>query len=779
MKKLLLLIILSFSFGQIVAQNASLWQVKEAANVSELKRLRTDNKCEGELFFSLNLNAFQQTLANAQDKFSNAPGVQITLPNTKGEFETFLVWENSNFDPALQQRFPQIRAYVGKGITDKFATVNLSISPSGIQTIVFRTGEGTEFIEAYDKQATTYVLFNSKSRVNGRMPFNCSTRDEAAITEEVSDKITPNEVLANNGRYKTFRLAISCTGEYANFFGATSSANLGLVLAGMNATMTRVNGVMEKDLAVHLNIIAETDQVIFYNDASDPYSDSSIGTDPNNADTADGWNVQLQNTLTNTIGNDVYDIGHLFGGSGGGGNAGCIGCVCDNDTDDSLDLNKGSGYTSPSNNVPSGDTFDIDFVAHEMGHQLGGSHTFTYNYEGSSVQAEPGSGTTIMAYAGVAFSSTGISFNVQNNSDALFSYKSITQIQSNLNTSSANCAVTTLLAGINATPTVNGGTDYTIPISTAFVLTATGSDADAGDSLTYIWEQNDNGTATTTQANSRVFGTKTAGPLFRTFTAVASPTRYFPQMSKILAGTIVIPSSTNANWESCSSISKSLHFIITARDNHPGMGQTISDGVTINVNSTAGPLAVTSQTTTGLSFPSGSVQTVTWNVANTNTLAGGANVDILLTTNNGVTWTPIATALPNNGTANVTLPNINPASTTCRFMVKASANVFLAVNTRNFTIQASLATDDFALQNFELYPNPNRGNFNIQLNSNVSSDEIKVNVYDMRGRLIFENNYSNEATFNQNIQLNNAQAGVYLVSVTDGNRKLVKRIVIE
>jgi hypothetical protein len=250
-------------------------------------------------------------------------------------------------------------------------------------------------------------------------------------------------------------------------------------------------------------------------------------------------------------------------------------------------------------------------------------------------------------------------------------------------------------------------------------------------------------------------------------------------MSKLLAGTLVIASGSNANWESLSSIAKSLHFIVTARDNHPGMGQTRSDGVTINVVATAGPLAVTSQSAAGTSFASGSVQTITWNVANTSTLAGGANVDILLTTNAGVTWTPIATALPNNGTASVTLPNLATASTTCRFMVKASQNVFLAVNSRNFTIQASLATDDFALQNFELYPNPNRGNFNIQLDSNVTSSEIKVSVYDMRGRMIFDNKYSNQATFNQNIQLTNAQSGVYLVSVTDGNRKLVKRIVIE
>ncbi|HNP32171.1 MAG TPA: M12 family metallo-peptidase [Flavobacterium sp.] len=785
MKKSLLLIVLSLSFGQIIAQKNSLWQVRDASRVSELTRTRPNNVCNGELYFGLDLDAFKQSLANAADKFSNLPGVTISIPNADGQMESYLVWENSNFEPALQERFPEIRAYVGKGVDDKYATINLSISPLGIQTMVFRAGNGTEYIEPYDKEATTYVLFNSNNRVNGRLPFNCSTHD-VALANDISDKITPNTTLANNAKYKTLRLALSCTAEYSNYFGATSSANVNLVLAAMNNTMTRVNGVMEKDLAVHLNIIATDDQVIYYNASTDPYDAALRGS---GADSTNGyvatWNGQLMNALHNTLTDDAFDIGHLFGASGGGGNAGCIGCVCDNDmtTDSSGSPSsyKGSGFTSPSDNVPAGDTFDIDYVAHEMGHQLGANHTFTYNYEGSGAQTEPGSGTTIMAYAGVAYDNTGtVSFNVQDHSDALYSYKSITQIQSNLNLSTITCPVTTSLTGINATPTVAGpAASYTIPISTAFVLTGSGSDTDASDVLTYVWEQNDGGTSATTQANSRVFGAKTAGPIFRTFTATASPTRYFPQMSKILAGTIVVTTGSNSNWESCSSIAKSTHFIITARDNHPGMGQTKSASVTLTVDATAGPLTVTSQSTTGISYPSGSVQTVTWNVANTSALAGGSTVDVLLTTNNGSTWTTIASGLTNNGSASVTLPNFAVAQGACRFMVKASANVFLAVNSKNFAIQASLGVQDFALQNLELYPNPNKGNFTIKLNSSVASEEIKVNVYDMRGRMIFENNYSNQATFNENIQLANAQSGVYLVSVSDGNQKIVKRIVIE
>ena len=775
MKKLLLLILLTLSFGQIIAQTSSVWQVIDASRMSELKRNRANNVCEGELYFSINFNAFKQSLANAKDKFSNLPGVVVSIPNLDGQLETYQVWENSNFEPALQQRFPDIRSYVGKGLTDKYATINFSISPQGIQTMVFRADTGTEFIEGYDKESTVYVLFNSSKRISGRLPFNCSTND-VSLANDLSGKFN-NTVMSDQKNYKTFRLALSCTAEYSNYFGATSSAKVALVMAAMNNTMTRVNGVMEKDLAVHLNIINSNDLVIYYNRTSDPYSAAAAGS-------AGAWNDELMNNLHATLGDAAFDIGHLFGASGGGGNAGCIGCVCTNvllTGGDATSSYKGAGFTSPSDGIPKGDTFDIDYVVHEMGHQLGANHTFTYNFEGSGVQVEPGSGSSIMGYAGVADNGTVPAFNVQQHSDAMYCYKSINQIQLNLKASNANCAVTTSLIGVNATPTVTvAGASFTIPKSTAFKLTATGNDDDADDVLTYSWEQNNVGTSTTTRNNSRVFGAKTTGPNFRIFPASSSPARYFPQMSKILSGNIVITTGDDTNWESCSSVAKTMNFVVNVRDNHPGMGQTISKATTIIVDATAGPLAVTSQSITGISYASGSVQTVTWNVANTAALTGGANVNILLTTDNGVTFTTLASGVPNNGSASVTLPNLPVAKTTCRFMVMASANVFLAVNSKNFTIQASsLGIEDFALQNFELYPNPNKGEFTIKLDSSVASEEIKVYVYDMRGRIIFENSYSNQVTFNENIQLNNPQSGIYLVSITDGTSKVVKKIAIE
>ncbi len=165
-------------------------------------------------------------------------------------------------------------------------------------------------------------------------------------------------------------MALSCTGEYAAYFGGTK-AN---ALAAMNNTLTRVNGIFENDFAARMVLIPNNDVIVYTDANSDPFSESLQ---------MNKWNLELMNDLSSKIGNANFDIGHLFGATGGGGNAGCIGCICSNDMTTYVyqgttypENYKGSGYTSPSNGIPSGDTFDIDFVAHEMGHQFGGTIPF-------------------------------------------------------------------------------------------------------------------------------------------------------------------------------------------------------------------------------------------------------------------------------------------------------------------------------------------------------------------------------------------------------------------
>ncbi|MCW3466992.1 reprolysin-like metallopeptidase [Chitinophaga nivalis] len=616
--------------------------------------------------FDLNLTPLRNEVFKAVSRTAANPTI-ISLPNADGQIEQFEIREASNFEPALQARFPEIRAFSGKGITDKEATLKLSISPQGIQTMILRAGKESEFIEPYSADHTVYTVFKKQPKA---LPWKCST-PEQKLSASISAQV-PNITGRNTGDLKTLRLAQSVTAEYSNYFGATSASQVSLVLTAVNATLTRSNGIYERDLALHLNLISATTNVFYYNPSTDPYSPGSTGA-------GGSWNGELQSTLNSVIGAANYDIGHLFGASGGGGNAGCIGCVCDNQ--------KGSGFTSPGDNVPQGDNFDIDYVVHEVGHQLGANHTFSHSNEGTGVNVEPGSGITIMGYAGIT------SQDIAPHSIAAYHAASIAQIQANL--ANKACAVTTNISGTNATPVVNAGGNFTIPISTPFALTGSATDANAGDVLTYSWEQNDNASSGQTGGSSVASATKASGPNWISYLPVTSPTRYFPKLATILAGGLVsgpLPGGdASANTEALSSVSRTLKFRLTVRDNAPfsatppvSVGQTNFADATITVTNSSGPFAVTAPNT-AVSWAGNSAQTITWSVANTTASpVSTANVKISLSTDGGNTFNTLVASTPNDGSEVVTIPNT--PTTTARIKVEAVGNIFFDISNANFTI---------------------------------------------------------------------------------------------
>ena len=674
MKKLLLSL-LAISMLQIVsAQQNKYWNAHSGTQSivtdKAVSRLSFPKKFK---LFDLNLQSLKQDLFTVVDNASSH-SVVITLPNVDGQLEQFEMVEASNFEPALQARFPEIRAFSGKGITDKYATLKLSISPQGIQTMLFRTDKPNEFIEAYSQDHTVYAVFVSQ-RQPGQLPWSCSTEDRI-MSEGINTLVMNSGITARSGAdLKTMRLAQSCNGEYSNYFGATSSAQVSLVLAAYNNTLTSCNGIYEKDLALHLNLIANTTAVIYYNPATDPYS-TTLST----------WNASLQSTLNSVIGAANYDIGHLFGSTGGGGNAGCIGCVC-------VDASKGSGITSPADGIPQGDNFDIDYVAHEVGHQLGGNHTFSHSLEGTGVNKEVGSGLTIMGYAGIT------SQDVTNHSIPIFHQATIAQIQTNL--AGKTCPITTSLVGNNATPVVAAVSNFTIPISTPFALTGSATDAD-GDALTYSWEQNDNSTVSGT--SSVASATKASGPNWISYMPTTSSTRLFPKLATILAGLNISGPLTGGdaatNTEALSSVSRTLNFRLTVRDNAPysstapvKVGQTQFTDMVVTVSNTSGPFVITSPNT-AVSWAGGSTQNITWNVANTTaTPVSCANVKISLSTDGGLTFpTVLVASTPNDGTEALVIPTI--PSTTARIKVEAVGNIFFDISNTNFTISGAVACGD-------------------------------------------------------------------------------------
>ncbi|MBS1510790.1 MAG: peptidase, partial [Bacteroidetes bacterium] len=669
-KKILLLFSIVIVCTSAIAQDGYWTSRTDRSGITTDKAVARVSYPKDYKLFTLDITPLHQKLFTIIDKKTAASTI-ITLPDAYGNMEQFEVFEASNFDPVLQARFPEIRAFSGKSITNPGSTVKLSIAPNGIQTMVFRAdGKPSEYIEPYSADHTVYSVFKSQ-RIKGNSPWVCSTPDMQLANGLTNKMNGTNGIESNVGQLKTMRLAQSVTAEYSNYFGAFNASQVNLVLAAINATLTRCNGVYEKDLAVHLNLIANTTDVIYYDPNTDPYSPAGIGA-------GGAWNGELQATLTAVIGEANYDIGHLFGATGGGGNAGCIGCVCVNGQ-------KGSGFTSPANGIPQGDDFDIDYVVHEVGHQLGANHTFSFSLEGTGQNKEVGSGITIMGYAGIT------AYDVAPHSIDIYHETSIQQIQTNLATKT--CPVTTPLAGINATPVVGALTNYTIPPSTPFALTGTATDADPGDVLTYCWEQDDN--STTSGANSVASPTKLTGPNWLSFSPSTSPTRICPILSTILAGNSITPplpgGDAIANIEALSSVSRTLNYRLTVRDNHPynsatgAVGQTNFNNMTVTVDAANyTPFLITSQNS-AVSYTAGSTQTVTWSVGNTTAAPiSVANVKISFSADNGLTFTTLIASTPNDGTETFTVPSTT--TTTGRIKVEAIGNIFFDINNAAITV---------------------------------------------------------------------------------------------
>lgn len=617
------------------------WQKTESKG-KRINRQATALAIDQGLVFSLEKDVFTNELKSAQ---INKSSKTLSFPDENGDLIPFVVQEAPVLSPELSKKYPQIRSYVGRGLKNKKDRIRFSVSQKGVQSmIVYGESKNATYMQKVSGSDKEYIVYNRKDAYMMNTNFICSTT--ALIEKEKGPsalKLVDSQVL------RKFRVAISATGEYTEFHGGTIPD----ALAAINATITRVNEVFETDLGIRLEIIANTDQVIYTNKDTDPYGIN--------------LNSEVQNTLTTVIGPENYDVGHLFQKDENGGNAGFIASVC-------IDSRKGSAYSSAL--VPQGDIFDLDFVAHEMGHQFGAYHTWSFESEGSLVQAEPGSGTTIMGYAGISGSN-----NVALNGDDYFHYYSIFQISEYIKTTGCAQEISLLDNPPEIIPTGN----FTIPKSTAFRLKGNATDVDIDDILTYNWEQINDGVVT-----HNTFGpTNLSGANFRSLKPTVSPTRYFPRLSSIVSGNLTQTNpNVNTTWETVSDVERELDFALTVRDNALGGGQVTSDLVKVKVIDNAGPFVITSQSANEM-YAAGTRQTVVWDVAKTNQgLVNTQKVDIYFSANGGASFPiQLADSVPNDGQQDILIPGF--ATPTGRIMVSAHNNIFLAVNTSNITITPS------------------------------------------------------------------------------------------
>mgnify|MGYP001160606718 CR=1 FL=1 len=641
---------------------------------------------------SLNKNVLTNLLSQAPIETNNfylQRTIQIELPMPDGSMQKFAFVESPVMSSELAAKFPEIKTYLAKGISDPYAVCRFDYTPQGFHAMIL-SPNGRVFIDPFSKGDTdNYISYYSRDYIKESALFDCELLSDESRQQELN-YLKENKLLTPTGpQLRTYRLAVATTGEYSTFHGGTIPS----VMSAVVTTVNRVVGVYEADLAVRMVLVPNNDTLIFLNASTDPYTN-------NDGSVMLGQN---QTTIDARIGAANYDIGHVF--STGGGGVAYLGVVC-------LNGYKARGVTgSPA---PIGDPFDIDYVAHEMGHQFGGNHSFNGNAgscsggnRNASTAYEPGSGSTIMAYAGICSPQ-----NLQNNSDPYFHVVNFDEIVSYTNFGTGNsCAQITNTGNSAPTVTVPSGGFY-IPKSTPFALTGSATDPN-GDALTYSWEEFDLGPAGHPNSPSG------NAPIFRVFNPTPSPTRTFPKLSSLLNNTQVI-------GELLPAYARTLTFRLVARDNRPAGGGVNYAQMQFQVDGNSGPFIVTSPNT-NVSWPGLSVQTVTWNVANTNLApVNCANVNILLSVDGGQTYPFVLAAnTPNDGSEAVQLPD-NP-TTTARIKVEAVGNVFFDISNVNFTIENAIpvelasftaeVTDNGVLLNWITATETNNAGFSIERGS--------------------------------------------------------------
>lgn len=603
-------------------------------------------------------------------------GLEIQLPLPEGGFGRFHALESPIMEPGLAAKYPDIKTYVIQGIDDPTATGRLDMTPRGLRATIL-SAKGRYFIDPYwnndDSIVMSYYTRNF-SNADKLKQLTCgvagSTVDLTSLQARAAIASRPT-----GASLRTYRLALACTGEYATAV-SSGTPTTEKVLAAMVTSINRVTAVYERELAIRLTLVNNTNLLIFLNASTDPYTNSSGST----------MLGQNQTRVDLVIGNANYDIGHVFS-TGGGGVAG-LGVV-------NVTGQKARGVTGlPS---PVGDAFDIDFVAHEMGHQFGGNHTFN-GTSGNAVgnrngptAYEPGSASTIMGYAGICAPQ-----DLQNNSDDYFHSANYTEIDNYTSTGSGRFPFTTT-ATSNTPPVIAAlpTTVTNIPAQTPFALTASATDAN-GDTLTYCWEEFDIGAAQSPIVSPRDDG---SACIFRSYNPTTNPTRLFPSLTYILNNANLPPATYTfggapfATGEFLPTTDRTMTFRVSVRDNRAGGGGQNWSSMQVKSNSNTGPFKINSPNT-ATTLTAGTLFAVTWDVASTNlSPISCANVKISYSADGGNTFPVIlAASVPNTGTANVTIPNVGSnATTTGRLKVEAVGNIFFDINGANLTVNAAAA----------------------------------------------------------------------------------------
>ena len=582
--------------------------------------------------------------------------VVLSLPMPDGSFARFRIAESPLMAPALAAKFPQIRTYAGQGMDDPRLMARFDWTPRGFHAQIL-SPDGAIYINRYwDREGDLYASYNRRDQVEDAEPFRCHARSDTqrhvqplpAVSDPGIDAQAAITALQSGETLTTYRLAVAVTGEYTALHSQPEPANVADGLSAVVATVNAISGIFEAELTVRLELVAANDLIVYTDPETDPYTNDDV----------ERMIAENAQTLGRVIGEDSYDIGHVFG-TGGGGVA-WYGVACGGSG------KKDRGASGPWR--PIGDPDDIMLVAHEIGHQFNALHTYNspycpaMSYYAQSAM-EPGSGSTLMAY-----SSCGPDW-FQGRRDPYYHSISYDQIREFVTVGGGrDCAIPSPTG--NLAPVVDAGPDYTIPRQTPFVLTASGTDPD-GDPLTFSWEERDLGPRRSLDDpdNGR-------SPLFRAYAPTPGPARTFPRLSAVLG-------NFHVRGEDLPDLPRIMTFRVTARDNRP-LGAGIGwDEMQVTVTDLAGPFRVTAPATEVIWWGN---QMVRWDPSGTDRPPVSAGtVNILLSVDGGSTYPYLlAAGTPNDGSESVTLPDLYAPY--ARIRVEAADNIFFDVSDLNLTV---------------------------------------------------------------------------------------------
>jgi len=584
----------------------------------------------------------------------------IYLPNENGEYEHFEISRTKLLSKKLSVKYPDIKTFVGVSKKRKNVKARITISNKGLSYWLRIPNSDDYFFQPVRNKKDIHYGYSNSNFINNNS-LNCKT--ELFKNKLFNSNFFNKKKSGNQNILRTFRIAIMGTGEYTSFWGDNDDSNGDNSEDAYRAivnTINRVNEIYENELQIKLELIS--DSSLLFSDSTVDLFTSSL-------------NDEAQSAMDSIVGNENYDLGHLFDYGQSDGDAGCVGCVCTAGA-------KGRAYSihpfeDNDGGVFRNDYFDLDYVAHEIGHQFGAYHTFAFQSENAGSNVEPGSGSTIMGYAGI----TGED-DVQAHGDPYFHYVSIKEI---------NNYVSNLSCSISASPinnnvyNIDAGQDYNIPKGTAYELSPLVEES-IPDQINFNWEQLDSG-----QIGSSNFGPlNVVGPIARSILPSTKKSRYIPNIERVISGNLTQTNpSKGSAWETVTNVGRVLNWGITLRDlRNPNQGLISQDNMKINVSSNSGPFVISSQNSSNIIWQAGSKKIITWDVANTNkSPIDTETVTIFLSEDGGYNYpVKLIENTPNDGEEEIIVSS-SISSKNCRIKIKADNSIYFAINRNDFEIK--------------------------------------------------------------------------------------------